>query len=771
MTLLMPRATLDAALVMDPQLRKDVDRAVKSAAYAAECPMALFFAKNADGFEACATVGCDPSIVASVDHRMLQEIADIRNGGFRIANDLLVASDIDRLFGATTLPVRFFAALPVLNGDDATLGVLVVADGSPHAGLSAAKTYVLRSQAAQISALLELQVLRGMSAVAMASRSASERLRLLESVVVNANDAVLITQAEPIDLPGPRIIYCNAAFTKTTGYSEAEVLGQTPRMLQSSLTDRATLDRLRAALQAWKPVEVELLNRRKDGTPFWVELSIAPVANEKGWFTHWVSVQRDVSDRKTAEETAIRVRIAEAENAVLAAEIQERKRVEEQLVYAAFHDDLTKLRNRAYFMDRLASALELTRVQPGFRCAVLFMDLDRFKLVNDSLGHRAGDLLLMEVAHRLRTCLKPQSTIARVGGDEFAILLERFEEMDDVIALTRGVIATMRRPLWLGNQEIFTSCSVGVVEATRSHASPEELLRDADIAMYQAKRRDTDGYAIFAAPMHESAVEALHLQTDLRNALLRSEFFLDFQPICDAVTSEVVGVEALIRWQHPQRGLVQPDAFIPIAEETGLIREIGRWALKESCTRMRAWQSRFPGLDLRLSINTSGVELEDRNFKSEVLETLASNGVAPESVQLEVTESIFLRQPALIGKVLGDIRATGIKIALDDFGTGYSSLSYLDRYQFDTIKIDRSFVACMLSRRRTMAIVEGIVGLAQALDLAVVAEGVETVEQLHALGQTGCSFVQGYLLGHPMSAENLEAVLSEKAARKVAAAA
>ncbi|RYG93699.1 MAG: GGDEF domain-containing protein, partial [Alphaproteobacteria bacterium] len=304
-------------------------------------------------------------------------------------------------------------------------GVLLVADHCPQAGLSAAKTYVLRSHAAQIATCLDREDLKHRAiAVEMSRKNETQRLRLLESVVVHANDAILITKAEPIDLPGPQIVYCNEAFTRTTGYTEAEVLGRTPRILQSINTDRKALDRLRAALSAWKPIEVELLNTRKDGTEFWVELSIAPVANEKGWFTHWVSVQRDVSDRKVLEETATRARIVEAQNVSLEAEILERKDVEATLLYTASHDDLTKLHNRPFFIERLRLSIQRTQIDPDYHCAVMFMDLDRFKLVNDSLGHRAGDLLLMEISARLRSCIRFKDTLARVGGDEFALLIE-----------------------------------------------------------------------------------------------------------------------------------------------------------------------------------------------------------------------------------------------------------------------------------------------------------------------------------------------------------
>ena len=747
---------------------------VRSVAHSLECPMAVFYRTQDQGFDLCASFGIagpPPGTTppatppAAARDRILAEASGLSPGGMLVVNDLprepgLRAQDIPALEQA--MPgLRFVAAVRVNDARGAPCGVLVVADTAPHAGLSPAKSYVLLTHAAQLAALLELQRLRLASREAPAAeiRGASdERLRLLESVVVNANDAVLITSAEPIDLPGPRIVYCNAAFTRTTGYAEAEVLGQTPRMLQSATTSRQTLDKLRRALAGWRPVEVELLNRRKDGREFWVELSIVPVSNEAGLFTHWVSVQRDVSDRKAAEETATRARVAEAENVALEAEIRERKRAEARLLHTAFHDDLTKLRNRAFFMDRLTLALDRARRDPAARCAVLFLDLDRFKLVNDSLGHRAGDLLLMEIADRLRSCASPRDTIARVGGDEFALLVEDPAEVGDLVRLAGRIIETMRRPMRLGEQEIVSSCSVGVVQAGPRHARPEELLRDADTAMYQAKRHDTGNYAIFAASMHDDAVLALALQTDLRRAILRGEFLLHYQPICCADTSAITGFEALVRWNHPQRGLVLPGGFIAAAEETGLIRDIGRWVLREACVQLCLWRDCLPGQALLLSVNASAEELGDPGFVADLRSTLAATGLDPRTLQIEVTEEVFIRSP----ETVGSIRELGVRIALGDFGTGCSSLSHLDRHPLDTLKIDRSLVARMLTRPRTRAIVNTIIQLGTALDLAVVAEGVEDATQLQALTAAGCGSVQGYLLGRPLPAEQADAALARQ---------
>ena len=771
-----PDAANSANAFSGAEMMAQLSQLTRSAAHSADCPMAvLYLGEAATGLDVSASFGLDGPIDASGAQRILMEA--LQSGPhLLILNDSnderrLLEKD-NLLFGAGHPPVRFVAALPIAGGDGKVRGVLLVADTAPHAGLTGATTYVLRTHGSQICCALEVQECRDASEPGLTAQNAKmERLRLLESVVINANDSVLITEAEPITLPGPRIVYCNAAFTRTTGYSEAEVLGRTPRLLQSERTDRVALAKLRAALAAWKPVEVELLNCRKDGTEFWVELSIAPVADERGWFTHWVSVQRDVTDRKKAEETTLRARLAEAANLALGAEIQERKRAEDQLLYTAFHDDLTKLRNRPFFMDRLKVSLNRLETDPEFCCAVLFIDLDRFKMVNDSLGHRAGDLLLMEVGRRLESCMRRQDTLARIGGDEFAVLIEDSEGVTGAAATAQRIIEAMRQPVWIGNQEVFSSCSIGVVEASEHYRTPEELLRDADIAMYEAKRHDKGSYAIFAGAMHDSAVEALKLQTDLQNALARNEFFLVYQPICNSVTAEIVGMEALIRWQHPLRGIVAPIDFIAAAEQTGFIRQIGRWVLREACGQMRTWCDRFAGLQLRLSVNTSGSELEDPDFIADLEQALATAGLAAQELQLEVTEAIFLSRPEHVEQVLSGIRALGVRVALDDFGTGYSSLSYLDRYEIDTLKIDQSFVANMLARPRTLAIVRNIVNLAHALGLDIVAEGVEQEEQLQLLAGMGCGTVQGYFLSRPMSVADIDAALDAQFSMQESAAA
>ncbi|BCA63491.1 hypothetical protein HMP09_2725 [Sphingomonas sp. HMP9] len=659
---------------------------------------------------------------------------------------------------ATTLK---FAAVTGIVCDGG--GLLIVAHNEPRPLLNAAQTYVLRAHAAHLATLFEVARLRVIvdGADCADQRERVERLRLLESVAVHARDSIVITEAEPVNLPGPRILYCNAAFTRATGYEPDEVIGRTPRLLQGEKTDPTSRARLRQALEAWEPIEIEMINYRKDGTEFWVELSIVPIADERGWFTHWVSVQRDITDRKDAEQLALRIRLAESENEALACEIQERKRVEAELLYTAFHDNLTRLRNRAFFMERLAAALDRWRESEHGTCSVLFLDLDQFKVVNDSLGHIAGDALLQEIAHRLKGCIRPQDTLARIGGDEFAVLIEDADDLAMPVSVAERIIGALRPPVQLGRQSVFPSCSIGIVEAADRAAVPEDLIRDADIAMYEAKRAGYGDYAIFNASMHDNAIALLALQTDLRHALDRGEFRLVYQPIVNPTTKTVVSFEALLRWEHPERGTVSPTDFVPVAEQIGLIRQIDRWVMREACQQLKLWQVKFAQPDLRMSVNTSAAEFVDPDFLGDLDLTLKEFDIHPTCLELEITEGIFLNPSPYIAETITRVRELGVRIALDDFGTGYSSLSYINRYPIDTIKIDKSFIDGLCEDSRTAAIVELIIKLGATLQVGVIAEGVETVDQVTALAMIGCDAVQGYYFAKPLPQEKAEAILTE----------
>jgi len=646
--------------------------------------------------------------------------------------------------------VRFASATPISG---VTPAFLLVLDIHERPRLSAAQTYVLRAHAAHLATVLELALLqkRVQRVEGVENRANLERLRLLESVAIHARDSIVITEAEPIDLPGPRIIYCNAAFTQATGYLAEEVIGLTPRLLQGEKTDPASREKLRRALCAWEPIEIEMINYRKDGTQFWVELSIVPVANEHGWYTHWVSVQRDITERKNTEELAARVRVAEIANEALATEIVERRRIEAELQYAAFHDNLTRLRNRAFFMERLTKALERDQTRGEGRCAVLFLDLDRFKIVNDSLGHLEGDALLKDIAQRLRRCVRPRDTLARIGGDEFAILIEDALDIAKPVLVAEAIIEALRAPVQLGRQSVFPSSSIGIVHASEPGAGPDDLMRNADIAMYEAKRAGYGDYAIYDVSMHDEAVARLTLQTDLRRAVEREEFNIAYQAVIDPAEDKILSFEALLRWDHPTRGSVGPAGFVAVAEEIGIIRQIDRWVMRKACNELASWQRRFDRPDLRMSINVSASEFVDTDFVDYLSGVLCEFGLSPQSLELEITEGIFLHPSPGIAETIAAVRHLGVRIALDDFGTGFSSLSYINRYPIDTIKIDKSFIDGVSTNRQTRAIVELIVKLGKTLDLNITAEGVETQEQPDILMQIGCRAIQGYHFVHPGS--------------------
>lgn len=637
--------------------------------------------------------------------------------------------------------IQFFAAVRLREGGDE----FVCAYDAQRKKLTRAQRYVLQALATTLATHRELVDLRGRYREVVTSQATrDERLRLLESVVVNANDAVLITEASPVDEPGPRIRYANRAFTRATGYELSEIIGKTPRILQGPETSPEARMRLRASLLAWQPCEVELVNYRKDGTAFTVELSIVPVVDDTGQFTHWVSVQRDITERKAIEAQRLEARLTEAQHAALA--------------YRAFHDDLTGLRNRAYFMERLGLVLREAAQAPQHRAAVFFLDLDRFKLINDSLGHRAGDLLLVEVAGRLARCLRPGDTLARMGGDEFTVLIERVRDLEGILEIASRIVDEFQAPVGLVGHEVYTSVSLGIAFVDARYGSAEDVLRDADSAMYRAKRDGGMRYVCFDDSMHAKAAAALALQMDLRRAVERDEFVVHYQPVIEMADGGLTGFEALVRWNHPERGLVHPVDFIDTAEETGLITPIGEFVLRQSCFDIGRWHVRFPSLTL--NVNVSPRQFHSPNFYDVVVCALNDSGLAPRFLQLEITENLFLDREGAVGDMLRALRRLGIRIALDDFGTGYSSLSYLERFEVDTLKIDRSFVARIGTSSTGTAIVRTIVGLARALRMKVVGEGVETKKQFDVLRSFACDQGQGFLFGRAAEATGVERMLA-----------
>ncbi len=555
-----------------------------------------------------------------------------------------------------------------------------------------------------------------------ARQEADERLRLLESVVVHTNDAVIITEARPVDEPGPRIVYVNAAFTRMTGYASSEVHGRSPRLLQGPNSERGALDTLRTALKSWSSVVAEVLNYRKDGTEFWVELSIVPVADTGGDITHWVSVQRDVTARRQTDE----------------------------LRHLALHDPLTDLPNRALLGDRVTLALRAAE-RGATPLALLLFDLDHFKEVNDTLGHHAGDLLLQDVAARLVEAVRASDTVARLGGDEFAVLLPDADAAGAVTAVG-AILAALKQPFLVEGQRVEVGASIGVALAPAHGTDVETLLQHADVAMYTAKRAG-HGHALYDADQDEHSLRRLALMGDLHQAIAADELVLHYQPKIALATGRLRGVEALVRWPQSTGRLMPPGELIPLAEQTGMIGPLTFWVLDAALAQVRLW--RDEGHALPVAVNLSARLLRDPGLVDTIVERLTTRGVDARWLEIEITESAVMADPAGALTVLTRLHDLGIRLSIDDFGTGYSSLAYLKRLPVDEIKIDQAFVKELTENDGDVAIARAIINLAHTLQLEVVAEGVEDAATRTHLAALGCDVMQGYYSGAPVPAAQL----------------
>ncbi|WP_198525038.1 sensor domain-containing protein [Kamptonema formosum] len=591
-----------------------------------------------------------------------------------------------------------------------------------------------------------------------------ERLRLFERAIAASSNGITITDAQ---LPDTPVVYVNPSFEKLTGYSAAEAIGRNLRFLQGSDTEQPGLKKLRAAIGARKDCTIVVRNYRKDGTVFWNELHISPVQNERGQLTHFIGVQTDITDRKITEE---------------------------ELIYSAFHDALTGLANRALLMARLGQAVARAKERADCGFAVLFLDLDRFKTINDSLGHTVGDHLLIAFSRRLQAFFSNSKflqnadfniqnhLVARLGGDHFVILLEGIRTASDATHLTELLHKELLAPFNLDGHEVFITASIGIAIEEGGIYSPvrqypsshsADFLRDADIAMYHAKARGKAGYAVFDRAMRERAVAQLQLENDLRRAIERQELQLYYQPIVSLTDLRIVGFEALVRWIHPQRGFVSPSEFIPLAEETGLILPLGAWVLREACLQLRQWQLDGHSADggappalcsapaaLTVSVNLSGKQFLQPDLVGQIDQILSETGLDAACLKLEITESALVDNTESAAQMLSQLRDRNIQLCLDDFGTGYSSLSYLHRFPLNTLKIDRTFINRTGVEGEGTEIVRTCVMLAHSLGMDAVAEGVETKEQLAQLRALGCEYAQGYFFSKPLPAAAALAMLA-----------
>ncbi len=467
--------------------------------------------------------------------------------------------------------------------------------------------------------------------------------------------------------------------------------------------------------------------------------------------------------RELSEQVKQRTWELEQANQQLQQEINQRRQIEQQLVHDALHDRLTGLANRTLLFDRIEFALKHSQRHPNYLFALLFIDLDHFKQINDSLGHVMGDRLLIAVAKLLQESLRDNDLVARLGGDEFIILLDGIQKLQDATQISERIQELLTAPFELEGQTIFTSASIGIVLSSNNYEHSEDLLRDADLAMYRAKAKGKACYEVFEQAMYLETLQLMELEQNLRLALERGELILHYQPIVCLSSRELVGLEALIRWQHPQRGLLLPAEFLPLAEETGLSVSLGEWVLAEACRQLQIWQAQFASLPhlerLKISLNLSSQQLQQPQFIPKLDDILQATGVNGSCLRLEVTESVLAESVDTIQNILTQIKQRKIKLSIDDFGTGYSCLSYLSCFPLDSLKIDHSFIEGLHLDRDKWEIVRTIITLAQTLELETIAEGIETTEQLAQLKNLGAQFGQGYLLGEPLNAQEIESLL------------
>jgi len=432
-------------------------------------------------------------------------------------------------------------------------------------------------------------------------------------------------------------------------------------------------------------------------------------------------------------------------------DITDRKNAEAKLEHDAVHDELTGLPNRAKFMRRLTESLGRAKNDEDYMFAVLFIDIDRFKTVNDSLGHQAGDELLMKFTDKLLSIVRPNDMIARLGGDEFVLLIDPVPDKERVNRIAQRLLKELKKPIRINGQLIYWSASIGIAMSSSKYSNADELLCDSDLAMYRAKLNGKGRYEVFDSNMRSGAVSLMQLETDLRRAYEREEFILHYQPIVSLESELIIGFEALVRWNHPSRGMVPPNEFIPLAEETGMVLPIGNWIMKEACYQMREWQEKFPLSDqLTISVNLSTVQLEQPDLSEQIANILDESRLNPKCLRLEITESVIMQNAERAIVTVNRLRKMGVRVSIDDFGTGYSSLSYLHKFPVDTLKVDRSFVNRIGREGENSEIIQTIITLASNLDMDVVAEGIETKEQLEFLRNINCNYGQGFYYSRPV---------------------
>jgi len=564
----------------------------------------------------------------------------------------------------------------------------------------------------------------------------SRQLKLLERCIESSSNGIVVTNARTGDMP---VVYVNPTFERMTGYSADEILGKNLRFLRGGeydLSNEDALTEIRKSIANGSDVSVVLRNYRKDGSPFWNDLYLSPTRNDSGEITHWVGIQNDISERKS---------------------------IEHQLAYTTTHDSLTQLPNRALLEDRLTQNCQFA-LRYNRYVGVLFIDLDGFKRINNSLGHRTGDQILVAVARRLGELVRSSDTVARVGGNEFVIALSDLAQGEDAQIKVEQVIEALSRPYRIGNENLHLTASIGIAITDGDLCNPTELIEQAGLALGQAKQLGHNTWQWFSKEMNTQANYRVKLRNQLQDAIDNEALTLFYQPLIDARTGQTKSIEALVRWQHPDQGLIPPSDFIPLAEETGQIIALGRWVLQQACrdmTRLHALGFR----DCSIAVNVSPVQIRKDDFIDTVEKALQASGLQPQDLELEVVESAVLYDTDKVITTLQELRNMGVSIAIDDFGTGFSSLSYIKLMPANRLKIDISFIKEVIQNRRDAAITQGVISMAHHLSLEVVAEGVETEAQAAFLRRNNCDLLQGYLFSRPIPFDQLVNFMENSDAR------
>jgi diguanylate cyclase (GGDEF)-like protein/PAS domain S-box-containing protein len=558
-------------------------------------------------------------------------------------------------------------------------------------------------------------------------RQEEAKLRRLSSVVEHATDIVYITDRDGV------IEYVNPGFVRVSGYSRSEALGQTPRLVKSGKHGAEFYQRLWSNVLDGREFRELFINRHKDGSLFYEEKTITPIRNESGAVTHLVSTGKDVSERVLGQE---------------------------KLHHLAHHDHLTGLPNRARFRQHLSEALARSRRNEKL-LALMFLDLDHFKRINDSLGHDVGDALLQQAAVRLKACIRETDSVSRLGGDEFTVILEGINHVNNVIAIAQKLVYAISQPFVIGAHTLHVSVSIGITLYPLDDSEADLLIKNADMAMYHAKDMGRNGFQFYTADLSKRVTEHMKLEEELHRALEREEFVLHYQPIVDARSGLVTSAEVLLRWQHPERGLLSPAEFIPVLEESGLILPVTEWVLQKSMEQIRACTP--AGIQPpTLAVNVTAGCFRGNGITKCTGSVLAGCDAQMGEIVIEITESVLMQDAPHVLDLMHDLKAIGIKIALDDFGTGQSSLSHLRKFPIDIVKIDRDFVRELPHNKNDVALVSAIIAMSHGLGKTVVAEGVETEAQLEFLRELGCDSIQGFLFSRPVPIEVMSQLIGQR---------